>query len=375
MPRNGQPVVLTFSKHVMADVVGSAAVSMLDQLRSQTPGTASSAIDLPLETVLVTDNFKSKVVSSSDIGSFTSCRMGRVQQGIIVPLPDVVLQLRTQNKISVLAIVKKPLEEVFDSVVSETGSGESGSPNSSSLTVQGVISVYEDLDQDFIRVGWIGSPIGDMIADCALGIIYQTLSASHFIRSSWNNAYLQSLPFQASSPSDAEGGKETKKHCRHSHHGHHGHNHDGEAVSEEEELLVKRMKLGAVDPSRAFTGLEDAVIDLIKDAGNVERNRPKLVKILEYLQTCESEFDSVQISADGLRLIVRSSRKRDGAQGENSDDDIYCGLTQDSPIEAYVFIHWSLLRGHTVHHAVVQSSDDDMRKRVVSAIKKLEGQE
>jgi hypothetical protein len=404
MPRNGLPVTLSFTKQVLADVVGTTATSLLQDMKSTTfLQDPSAVLELPEKTILVTEDFKSKLVTCKELGQHTSCRLGRVQQRMTIPLPDVVLQLRQMNRVNVLDIITPHLEEVFDEIqrlnevdpTAGPGSGlkqegvldqshllmkESGCQ---SVVVQSLITIEENLLQDFIIVSWIGTPLADMVADCALGVVYQSLSANHYLRSFWNDLHIKSSP-QRESGTKRDSFASTSS-PRHSHgHGHthsHGCKHGEEEGSrspeekkkrEEEsqqtEQVIKRMKLGLLDPSQAFKGrlLPQELHSIEKNS--MPENRLKLEKIWNYLKhcasstsaSCPSKILEVLISQDGLRLIVRGFP----LEMEVNEDSI--------PIEAYIYIHWSMNRGHTLHHAVVQCLDDQFRKILIALIQQLE---
>jgi hypothetical protein len=411
MPRNGLPVTLSFTKQVLADVVGTTATALLHEMKSSSFAQDPSAVlELPNKTILVTEDFKSKLVSSKEIGQQTSCRLGRVQQRMTIPLPDVVLQLRQMNRVNVLDIITPHLEEVFDEIqrVNEvdptagpglkheeqrSSSGGDGihlmkeTGGCQSVVVQGLITIEENLSQDFIIVSWIGTPLADMVADCALGVVYQSLSANHYLRSFWNDLHIKS-----SSPrGECDGGTKRdsssfssspspSSHTQHHHHHHsHGCHHHGqekngsespeekkrrEEENQQTEQVIKRMKLGLLDPSQAFKGrLAPQELHSI-EKNSLPENRLKLEKIWNYFKSSSfaERIREVLISQDGLRLIVRGYP----LEMEVKEDSI--------PIEAYVYIHWSMNRGHTLHHAVVQCLHDEYRKYLISLIQQMESE-
>lgn len=387
MPRNGLPVTLSFTKQVLADVVGTTATTLLQEMKSSTfTQDPSAVLELPEKTILVTEDFKSKLVASKELGQHTSCRLGRVQQRMTIPLPDVVLQLRQMNRVNVLDIITPHLEEVFDEIqrINEVDSGlkqeeqigGSGSTEISllkepagcqSVVVQGLITIEENLLQDFIIVSWIGTPLADMVADCALGVVYQSLSANHYLRSFWNDLHVKSSPREGGIKRDLSLSPSSGHHHHHHHHHCHGEKEAPEEKTKREEenqqteQVIKRMKLGLLDPSQAFKGrLAPQELQSI-EKNSLPENRLKLEKISNYFKnpSFAEWIHEVLISQDGLRLIVRGY-------------PVEMEVKDSIPIEAYVYIHWSMNRGHTLHHAVVQCPNDHYRKYLITLIQQME---
>ena len=82
-----------FNKPIIADIVGDAAKNLLQSIaESQIQGGSGSTIPvsicLPPSSVLVSENFISKIVEASELHSYTSCRLGKITQVIfkIIPL-------------------------------------------------------------------------------------------------------------------------------------------------------------------------------------------------------------------------------------------------------------------------------------------------
>jgi hypothetical protein len=383
MPRNGLPVTLAFTKQVLADVVGTAATILLDKMKSESfVETPSEVLELTENTILVTEDFKSKLVTCPDLGNHTSCRLGRIQQRMTIPLPDVVLQLRQMNNVNVLDIIAPHLEEVFDEIKRSSQSSDGLKQETStsdafaafekvisvqSVVVQGLITIEENTGQDFIIVSWVGTPLADMVADCALGVVYQSLSANHYLRSFWNDIHIKSPRRETTGAFSSASTIVPPSSCHHGHSHSHGHSHGGsvddaekkrkEEETQRTEQVVKRMKLGLLDPSQSFKSLEPKEIQSI-ETNALPDNRLKLERIWSYLKSSSPErVAEVSISQDGLRLIVRGN-------GSYELDGL--------PLEAYIYIHWSINRGHTLHHAVVQCVNENFRKYVISLIQKLD---
>jgi hypothetical protein len=185
---------------------------------------------------------------------------------------------------------------------------------------------------DCITVTWLASPTSDLIADCATGLLFQVLSATHFLRACWLEASsMSNKKLQDDSDGRREGGVKSKRM-------------DEESASEatsatttSEEAIVKRMKMGLLDPSRAFVH-DNQVEGLIfedMDSELVAKSKPKLQNIQSYLINYqEGLFTSVSFSNNGMRLIIRAN-DTDTATDESG------GVTADAmPYEAFCYIHW-----------------------------------
>ncbi|CAE7671842.1 Cpsf3, partial [Symbiodinium microadriaticum] len=278
MPENGQTVRLEFAKPIVAEVVGTAADEMLHDMDLVESG-AGDDIHFPEDAILVSENFKSKVVTAKDLAAFTPCRLGRIQQRVVIPLPAVVLQLRAHNNMTARLMLQSHLEEVFDDVSltihknpseknttsTTTAAGGTTSPTKESWTtllVQQILTVEENVENDFITVAWSASPVNDVVADCALGIIYQALSTTHFLRSTWKESSVRSTHAHSHTKAEADNvsslhsSSPTLSSCK-------KHDHSSVVNSDhtEEDAIVKRMKLGLVDPSRSFRAPGNRLLD------------------------------------------------------------------------------------------------------------------
>jgi hypothetical protein len=204
-------------------------------------------------------------------------------------------------------------------------------------------------DEGFIVVSWGSSPSLDAIADCVLGIVYQTLSASSYLRTMW----IQNLlPKHAHPSSVTNGGDKLGSKDRH-----------GDAEVEEEDRFIKRMRNGLVDPSKAIKfGDSSTTISttptVTLSPEDIERNRPKLLKMKEHLTSHKDvtihalSIASVDIDVSGTKLIINSNVLP----------------TTNAPVTAYCYIHWGTSRS-TSHHAVVQCSNSKFRSHITELLK------
>ena len=100
MPDNSIKVKLRFNKPVLADVVGDTAKHLLraadynNNQQLHPPFTSATnpipslpvpmSITLPSSSILVSENFVSTIVGAPELPTYTSCRLGKITQVIVV---------------------------------------------------------------------------------------------------------------------------------------------------------------------------------------------------------------------------------------------------------------------------------------------------
>lgn len=200
MPENGVKVRFRFKKHVVASVVGSAAVDMLqrmDEQQLQIQQHSLGSTPLPDRLILVTENFASKVVADHELAQYTSCRFGSITEKLHIPLPSDVLSIfassHKENSSSLymdtlIQLINDRLSEIFDEVrlvaASELLVQKSvyvrfvtSSSLSASYTGKGTAPVLSGLE-----VQWQASPVADLVADSVSGLLMQLFSASQIVK-------------------------------------------------------------------------------------------------------------------------------------------------------------------------------------------------
>lgn len=204
-PENGVKVKLRFRKNIVADVVGSVAVEVLQQLESvEAAGLASSAtqqqqsVGLPPQTVLVTENFSSRLLSARDLPQMTSCRVGAIKQRLVVAVPaDIAQMLVAQapthqsfegSQTLALALIARQLRLVYEEVQVESAA----EAEQAVVVVEGVVTVRlefgisagsaKEVTLKALVLTWTASPVADMVADSVLGLLTQLLSAPSLVR-------------------------------------------------------------------------------------------------------------------------------------------------------------------------------------------------
>lgn len=424
MPDNCVPVKLTFDKPIVADVVGSVATRVLHEMASHNSSGALSLdhhIDIPEKVVMITENFQSKIMKTSDINAYSSCRIGRIDQQMLVPIPQDMLQLRQHNHINIIHLLIPHLKEVFDTVTEEVGKGCDvvNANSSSTICIQNSVKMEENVTgdhKDCITVTWTASPTNDLIADCATGLLFQVLSTTHFLRACWLEAH-KVKGGHAGVVGAGTGGGGVKRP--------NGDDPIDDTTSTStavpatsaDEVVIKRMKMGLIDPSRAFV-LDNQVDGLIYedvDPKVIAKTKPKLENIRLFLMLFKDNlFQSVTFSRNGLRLIIRAEDRSVSGGGGDGDDDENDADGDDNEeeeedvviAEAYLYIHWGdkvaetcsghhhshshspnknknksatkICTGHAHHstatscHAVVQSTSVWLREQVSSALRQIE---
>eukprot|EP01038_Epipyxis_sp_PR26KG_P011446 gene11446-15334_t len=203
MPENGMKVKLRFRKSIIADVVGSIATNIIDTLESNNNNSfdqnyEKSILSLPSSTILVTENFSSKVVNSNELSNFTNCKFGKISQKMNIPLPKgIPFQAYTPKQIKsddvkprhgsfvLVTMMADALEDVFD-VISILHDG--------TITIQDLVTIKECFNEvnltessstlSHVAIEWSASPVSDTVADCVVGIILQLFSTSNILRQS-----------------------------------------------------------------------------------------------------------------------------------------------------------------------------------------------
>jgi len=254
-PDNGVKVRLRFKKNINAEIVGSTATNLLSQLDNATTShgglhqSSNHILKLCENSLLITENFNSKVVTASELSNFTSCKFGNICEKLLIPLPHDLgsiigmMEMKPEEvELKVLDYLIGHLEEVFDDIVLRDvscDSSSSSSGGSSSIDIDGVHgssaggssyvgasynnnvrnSYYRVVIQSLVTLSigyssnsssisgllssshqcshvqmeWSGSPISDTVADCITGLIMQAFSTINVLRHSisTNNALIR----------------------------------------------------------------------------------------------------------------------------------------------------------------------------------------
>jgi hypothetical protein len=119
-------VKLRFRKNIIANVIGTTASDLLHSMdgtggqnaltstsKNALPG---SLVDIPLNSILVTENFTSQLVSASELSTYTKCKFNRILQRMIIPIPQGLGFVTTpqsvkNHKLQVSALTAQAAEE------------------------------------------------------------------------------------------------------------------------------------------------------------------------------------------------------------------------------------------------------------------------
>lgn len=392
MPENGVKVKLRFRKNILADVVGSAATSLLTQLENEVDVSVdsnalaadASVASVPENALLVTENFNSKLVSASELANHTSCKFGRIKERLTVPIPAGLEVLvgpsgagAADAGTKVVDLLMCHLEEVFDDLSISSGGGSSSASKSltakSQIIVQSTVTLsvgYACSDSSstgsskadkptHVLIEWSGSPISDTVADCAAGLVLQAFSAFNTLRrtmcATTTGAMGRSSRHKrrkAESPTSvvSKGSGEEAK--------------DSADVKSE---IVQLMMEGKVDPSKK-----------IKTEHTTDSR--KLKALLELVQAgphC-AYFSEVKINAAGDKLIFRGLPHTEYSVDDNSGSvvmvqsgsamDVDADAAVQQALEAFVFVEFGD-SASLEHHAAVHCENEGFRRTVMLSLK------
>jgi len=400
MPENGVKVKLRFRKNVLADVVGTAASALMEQLESGVPSEGiAPAHTVPQNALLVTENFTSKLVSANELANFTSCKFGRIKERLTVPIPSGLDMLvgpvasAAEAEAKVVDLLMCHLEEVFDSLTLSGAETEvKGSDVSSAVVrrdggakrilIQSLVTLSmgyasANLLQDgssnghssnagkptHVLIEWTGSPIADTVADCAAGLVLQAFSAFNSLRRSVtsssnprnrsNRHKRQKIETMSTSATTTEA--EVKNAS------------DVPSVEEKGDILSQMIK-GEVDPTKQ-----------IKTEHS--KSPVKLQALIDLISSgpLAALFSSIKANAEGDKLIFRGlpntqyhvsdeTNEVNTAPCEAAGED--GAMDVDASLEAFVFVQFGDSAGAEVaHNAVVHCEDEGFRRAVIQALR------
>ena len=190
-PANGQSVKISFSKSVVADIVGSAADELFAEIQNRS--TENEPLSLPSNLMIVNENFNVKAVKVEDLKKHTPCRLGKLTQRFLVPVPAGmhIYQSKSGYENGVLLQALAPfIQEVFDSVCRFLSYQRFTIIFQVLLTHEGqwvidihrLVVVSETNNGSVVSIEWPASPQGDTIADTVVGIVTQFLSVPSVLR-------------------------------------------------------------------------------------------------------------------------------------------------------------------------------------------------
>jgi hypothetical protein len=348
----------------------------------------ASLVSLPAQSVLVTENFTSKLVTLDELSKFSSCAFGGVAETFVLPLPTDVLSLfrsesQTSLSANVLSVVGDYLRQVYDDVqLNLHGSSEHSSSNSmyeqASLSVQGeMLRVTVGEGERSLRVTWQASPVSDLLADSVAGLLMQFFSATQLVkmtiqaqsrhRDVTNNSN-QSRKTPLRMGSEAASLRKKRKETK--------------AAQPQPLSVALEGTWRAIDPSRSLPPSVRALSSTVL----LDALRGQLLSLPE----AQRLFGEVKLSSDGQRLIFRgqpgSSYSFCKAEGDDPNpvlqlDDVSVQPSlngSEDSLEAFVVIAFAdndASRGSdregAAHRAAVQCADETFSKVVSVALQSM----
>lgn len=343
MPANLTSWTVDVDTSLTADLVGSLA----DHVISSFDAGGGDELVLSEPVVVATENFNTKVFNLDELASYTPYRRGRVFERIVIPVPSYVSsQLRKEDaednkdlSYPVLTIAAFILAEVFDKIYSI----DSGS----SLLVEDIIYVRALFPSESstiiaaLAVEWEGTPVGDMAADAAVGMLTDAFSAPTLLLSMAADINMGAVGDKRALAQSSEKMNKT------------------EASANDDR--IQKMKSCLIDPSKAPEGLNCSYSDCVDSKRSRLDVRDKLEAIRRLLESALTESTdasiSVMLNTLGDRLIVRK-----------------VGQRMLVPEEAYCMFEFSNDKSffdNPLHHVVIKSDSTDLKQQVVDALKGL----
>lgn len=352
MPENSRRVKFTFKKSVKADVVGEAAGLLLRSIEQKDmatlKGSDNKITSLPNNTILVTENFSSKLVSVEDISKHTNCRFGNISEKFTIPIPGDILLLFSKSKdsmvVELLKVVADYLKEVYDDVVFEDSRKTVIVQNFITITFCESTQYGESSILSGLNVSWNASPVADMVADSVAGLLMQFFSATQLVRMTINASKSSDKPSRKKSrvQKDAIKAKEMKR---------------------EASEMMERMETGGLDPSRRIPS------EFIQ-----EDTASKLGILREMIarSSYAGYFSSISLNQDSTKLIFRGhpntaymTVKSD--HGESSSIITTLANLDGLCAEAYCFISFGQPEddGVPLNSAVVKSENEGFKNCIL----------
>ena len=191
MPPNQIEVKLKFARRRSAKVMGQLASGAVPFKADNNDKDADTVkIDdshrLPVEGevvegILVTQNFQSKVVTPSDIATYTPLRVGSIASKLHVPFAGSIHTLQLFLHEMFANITEQPIIDETES--SFENDSERGSTTPIMYTLHnGDVQIKMGQRPRVVTVEWQASPAGDVIADAVVALIMHAQSSAASIR-------------------------------------------------------------------------------------------------------------------------------------------------------------------------------------------------
>lgn len=186
MPPNLQSVTLRFARRRAATVLGGLASRPLlgvgeamaaeednDIDNDNEPPSKRTRLPEPGERVagiLVTHQFKSKLVAPDDLATYTPLRVGKIASKLHVPFGGSVITLTLF------------LQEMFAGITTNTTPSEDGTGDVTTFSLQDKVTIFVGKTPGVATVVWQAHPEHDVLADAVVALISQAQCSPAAIR-------------------------------------------------------------------------------------------------------------------------------------------------------------------------------------------------
>jgi Pre-mRNA 3'-end-processing endonuclease polyadenylation factor C-term len=195
MPPNQVEVKLKFARRRSAKVMGQLAATA--EISEENDGDSKNKNDggtlnekknnLPVEGevvegILVTQNFQSKIVTPSDIATYTPLRVGSIASKLHVPFAGSIHTLQLFLHEMFENITEQPINEDDESSTLDNESERSVNVPVMYTLHNGEVRIIMGQQPRVVIVEWQASPAGDILADAVVALIMHAQSSAASIR-------------------------------------------------------------------------------------------------------------------------------------------------------------------------------------------------
>ena len=192
MPPNQIEVKLKFARRRSAKVMGQLAAVISEEddgdnnYKTDDSTKNENKNRLPVEGdivegILVTQNFQSKIVTQSDISTYTPLRIGSIASKLHVPFAGSIHTLQLFLHEMFANITEQPIVDDDKSPLENDSERTANTPIMYTLH-NGEVRIIMGQQPRVVIVEWLASPAGDIIADAVVALIMHAQSSAASIR-------------------------------------------------------------------------------------------------------------------------------------------------------------------------------------------------
>jgi hypothetical protein len=360
MPENGVHVKLRFRKNILANVVGRASVEMLRSIEEGRDAAASN-VSVPARTLVVTENFRSQVVSTAELSQFTNCKFGKILEKFVVPIPQDILTFLLSSVAANPALAHRDVDglllQLVQSQLAPVFRSAEYDENNQSLLVEHLVlvsCVYPP--SSFLKenpifaqarslatgleISWTASALADVVADSIAGLLLHFFSATNMIRLN-----LERLPRSSAVKTEAPATL---------------------GPSLDHRRIAELMHRGQIDPSQkiVLTGM------------TVPDQSEQLRQLKEKLERSiyGEQFSLVSLTQTRDKLVLRGQPGTRYRLDQATQQLVATAQPSAAATEAFVFVLFDGKQDdHSppAHLAVVASEDEDFQRAVSFIFRQL----